>query len=54
MYYTLTNFYQNHLDCYLSRDENQLKGNLFNDNDKEQKSKAPSSACHPFDYGDEF
>lgn len=51
MYYTLTNFYQNHRDYYLSRDENQLKGNLFNKNNNKEKSKAPSSACCPLAYG---
>ncbi|CAL8142645.1 unnamed protein product [Orchesella dallaii] len=45
MHYSLKNFFQNHLKYYLSRDENQLKGNLLDDNGD---PKEPSSACGDF------
>ncbi|ODM94013.1 Cell cycle control protein 50A [Orchesella cincta] len=45
MHYALKNFYQNHLRYYSSRDENQLKGNLFDDDGDPKK---PSDACGDF------
>ncbi|XP_052863937.1 cell cycle control protein 50A-like [Anopheles cruzii] len=48
LYYALTNFYQNHRQYTLSRDDGQLQGVL---------SKTPSERCRPFDFakhGDEL
>jgi len=42
MYYALTNYYQNHLRYSLSRDPNQLKGNMFT---KDGSLKTPSTSC---------
>jgi hypothetical protein len=51
MYYALTNFYQNHLRYYLSRDANQLKGNI-GDYEELGGLKKPSSACGDCDLED--